>query len=242
MTRTISFAAAAACMLYGCAGGATRTAQAPTIAPVVETAAASAGDDALLSMATSTEEVQQAAAEPAQDLSALPAPPWSDNALSSHEAPEALLRAWRQADNREWCAPLIPRSLGEGEGATARATTQYGGWGVEFDKRGARGIRDNGALCSYCGRSAFGIVGTAMSPVQIVDDMDAEDGPAPTFRDGSSASIETGDLGSAAATITVAGQGCVYQVWSFLGEEHVRQLVQELRRVQLDDNVAQLTE
>jgi hypothetical protein len=76
-----------------------------------------------------------------------------------------------------------------------------------------------------------------MSPAQVADGPLA-DGPEPTYGDGSYAAIEVGDGGTAAATITVPGQGCVYQVWSLLGESHVRELLEALRLVHVHDDLA----
>ena len=161
----------------------------------------------------------------------LPAAPWSERILSEGEVPEQVIQAWRRADNRDWCAPVAPEGLA-GERGRARASTLHGGWAVEFDRRGARGVMRSGQLCERCGRSAFGIAGTARSPAQLVDAESEMDFPTPSFADGSHASIDASDEGVAAATITVPDQGCVYQVWSFLGEEHLRGLVDRLRRVE----------
>jgi hypothetical protein len=158
----------------------------------------------------------------------LPEAPWHADPLADNDVAEPIVRAWQGAENRDWCAPLAPRSLGQGEGARARISELHGGWSVEFDKPGAPGLEPSGSACEDCGRSAFGIAGTALSPEEVTDL--GETRVAPSFRDGSSASFSHGD-GATAATITVRGQDCVYQVWSFLGEEHARALVGELRFV-----------
>jgi hypothetical protein len=184
---------------------------------------------------TATHEASVAAVDPMMpappraELAALPAAPWAAGRLESTSVPDALLTSWRDADNRSWCAPVAPAAI---EGAIARAGSVYGGWSVEFDQAGAPGVRANGAACPRCGRAAFGVVGTAMAPEDAVDP-DAEVAPAPTFNDGSRAEIAAAAARgeAASATIVVAGQGCVYQVWSFLGEEHLRGLVGSLRLV-----------
>lgn len=162
----------------------------------------------------------------AETLAALPAAPWADAQLAVDAAPAALLTAWNDAENREWCAPVIPRGV---TAAPARATTVAGGWALEFDERGARGMRADGRACARCGRASYGVAGTAMSTDELAD-VDTDAMPAPSFDDGSTAQL-TAEDGVAAATITIQGQGCVYQVWSFLGEDHLRSLVDDLRFV-----------
>lgn len=168
------------------------------------------------------------------DPSTLPAAPWADAPLATRQVPRPLMTAWERADNRDWCAPLAPRSFGAGTGARARTSALEGGWAVEFDHRGMPGVGRDGATCESCGRGVFGIAGTGMTPEELVDvDSDAAL-PAASFRDGSHAEVEVSEGEQvAAATITVSGQGCVYQVWSFLGQAHVEELVRELRRVEL---------
>lgn len=162
----------------------------------------------------------------AEALAALPAAPWADGELAIDAAPAALLTAWNDAENREWCAPVVPRGV---TAAPARATTVAGGWALEFDERGARGMRADGRACARCGRASYGVAGTAMSTDELAD-VDTDAMPAPSFDDGSTAQL-TAEDGVAAATITIQGQGCVYQVWSFLGEDHLRTLVDDLRFV-----------
>ena len=158
----------------------------------------------------------------AEQLASLPEAPWSEAPLAVTQAPADLLAAWARAENRDWCAPIAPAALRE---VAARAHRLDGGWGVEFDQAGMPGVDEEGELCAECGRGTFGIAGTAMG----VDDM--MDTPAPSFADGSAADVAPVEGGVAAATIAIRGQGCVYQVWSFLGEEHLESLVGQLRFV-----------
>ena len=137
------------------------------------------------------------------------------------------MNAWTAADNRGWCAPLVP-SGAEG----ARASALDGGWALEFDQRGAPGIGADGDTCRRCGRSAFGIAGTSM-PVDSLNDFETDAAPEPTYADGSATMVTT-EGGVASATISVGGQGCVYQVWSFLGEDHLRGLIEGLRVVAVE--------
>lgn len=166
----------------------------------------------------------------ASSLAALPAAPWAGDEIASADAPASLVSAWASAENSTYCAPLLPANFGV-EGVTARSSELHGGWAVEFDGRGMPGIRENGNTCTRCGRGVFGVAGTGMSPDEMVD-MDAEVA-APSFNDGSTADV-LAEEGVASATITVQGQGCVYQVWSFLGEEHLQGLVNQLRFVTVE--------
>jgi len=167
----------------------------------------------------------------------LPGAPWDQGSLEAYEAPAPLLRAWRRAENRDWCAPMALTDFGGASEASARGVGQSGGWVLEYDQPGAPGIEDDGRFCERCGRGVFGIAGTPMSPAQVADNPLAE-APAPTFRDGSSAHYVSETSGPAAVTITVPGQGCVYQVWSLHGESHLRSLVESLRLVEIQDSVA----
>lgn len=167
------------------------------------------------------------------DPSTLPAAPWTNPPLPAREAPRPILNAWRDADNRDTCAPIAPRSFGAAEGARGRSSHVAGGWVVEFDRPGLPGVDREGNECDDCGRSVFGVAGTSMNPEELLGP-DAESIP-PTFSDGSHAIVEISDGDGesvASATFTVAGQGCVYEVWSFLGPAHLEELVSELRLVE----------
>jgi hypothetical protein len=164
--------------------------------------------------------------------------PWSADPVSSDDAPSELLAAWRGADNREQCAPLAPTSYMEG--ARIRRANYAGGWAVEFDKQGMPGMTRNGRACTDCGRAAYGIAGTAID----VDDEDPMEAEERTLADGSRVRYEVSvdeadaDDGSAVgtvATLKIRGQNCVYQVWSFSGDEHLEGLIEDLRFVEEDD-------
>lgn len=163
----------------------------------------------------------------ADALAALPPAPWSESPVEVLHAPEALLRSWAAAENRGWCAPLASLSAD----GTPRAVDLDGGFGVVFDVPGQRGVDGAGEVCDDCGTGTFGVAGTMMTPAELGDET-----LAPSYRDGSYAEVAA-DGGVASATFTVPGEGCVYQVWSFLGEEHLRTLLGGIRRVALPDDV-----
>ena len=160
-------------------------------------------------------------------LAVLPEAPWAGALVPASSLSETVATALEGAENRSWCAPMVPASAGE----PARAATLAGGWALEFDQRGAPGVRANGNACARCGRAAFGVAGTSMSTDEAVDIDEAA--PLAMFNDGSTQDVIAED-GVASATLTVGGQGCVYQVWSFLGEDHLNSLLEELRFVELE--------
>ncbi len=191
------------------------------------------GTERAVAGATSAEPAAVAAeagsAAPSEDL---PAAPWASEPVEANAVPRALLAAWNGAENREWCAPLAPVSQ---VGTRARASRFDGGWAVEFDKRGMPGVTARGRTCRSCGRGAFGIAGTAV----MVDDEDPTEAEELRWRDGSRVRIEVSEdeegepaeENGVVATIKIHGQDCVYQVWSFSGDEHLQELLHDLRFV-----------
>jgi hypothetical protein len=185
------------------------------------------------SAAVSTPAVSSAstlASAPASEAS-LPDAPWQRERIAQTTVPAELVDAWQRSDNRDWCAPVAPQALA---GSSARRADYEGGWAIEFDREGLPGVARNGQACESCGRGAFGVAGTAVR----VDDEDPTEAEERAFRDGSRVRLETQyDEESAesptanVATIKIAGQDCVYQVWSFVGEDHLEELIQTLRFV-----------
>jgi hypothetical protein len=224
---TLAVLMAANVMWIGCGSQAPASTDAVASAPIAEVlAAVTSGDEA-----TTLPSEPQATGE-----TALPVAPWAEAPLGSAAVPQPILSAWQHAENRAQCAPIAPITLGAGEGARPRVGELEGGWAVEFDRRGMPGVGRDGELCERCGRGVFGIAGTNLIPEDLVTEESEAELPAPSFADGSHLSVEPPAEGEdvAAAVITVRGQGCVYQVWSFLGEEHVRELVGSLRLVDVE--------
>ena len=117
-------------------------------------------------------------------------------------------------------------------GTRARPARFAGGWAVEFDKDGFPGVTRNGHRCEDCGRGAYGIAGTAI----MVDDEDPTEAEEHGFSDGSRVRIETSlseEETSSVATVKIEGQDCVYQIWSHAGDEHLQELVDQLRFVKV---------
>jgi hypothetical protein len=145
------------------------------------------------------------------------AAPWSQPALTASAVPAAYIEEWRKADNRARCAPIAPSSLGAGSGATARRAQFGGGWGVAYDMPELR--------------SAFGVAGTGVAAA----DPSYSDWPHErVWRDGSTAGYgpEGGSGPNQLAYLRIAGQGCLYNVWSRLGREHLEYLLEHMRYIE----------
>jgi hypothetical protein len=149
----------------------------------------------------------------------LPLAPWSAPALDSASIAAPYLEAWRTAENRASCALLAFTESAPGRAgaeATARTARFGGGWGVAWDLPELR--------------SAWGVAGTGTEPGPNTYD----DWPyRREWRDGSSAGYgpEGGTGPKQLAYLEVTGQGCLYNVWSRLGRDHLEGLLEGLRYV-----------
>lgn len=155
----------------------------------------------------------EAPSGPAPDASGdLPPAPWSGARLPPSQVPDVLLREWSRADNASTCAPLAPVEADPGA-AEPRAATFGGGWGVAWD------LPDR--------RSAFGVAGTGTEPGPDTYD---EWPYRLEWRDGSRAGYgPRGEEGRYLAYLRVAGERCLYNVWSSLGRDHLEDLLGSLR-------------
>lgn len=159
-----------------------------------------------------------------------PPPPWNENAIVRGETRNFILQEWAKAENRATCAAIGFASLGEGTGATPRPANFSGGWAVAYDKPGEPGVEANGQFCADCGRGTFGIAGTGVEA--------GTGGPAAArvieWSDGSRASLflQGGTGPGHLAYVTVRGERCLYNVWTYLGMDHLEHLVESLRYVE----------
>ena len=146
--------------------------------------------------------------------SSAPPAPWSNAPLTN--APEVYRTEWRRAENRQTCALLAFADLGEGAGATPRRANFSGGWSVAYDTSGIR--------------SAFGIAGSG----GLASDASYEWPNRIRWSDGSEATYgpEGGTGPNELAYLRVTGEGCLYNVWSRLGRDHLEFLLGQLRRVE----------
>ena len=144
-----------------------------------------------------------------------PPAPWAGGALAASAVPAVYLTEWSAADNRQSCALIAPVAIDRGD-ATPRAATFSGGWAVAYDVPGQR--------------SAFGVAGTGTTVGP--DTYDAWPHRI-DWSDGSSAGYgpEGGTGPNQLAYLEIAGQTCLYNVWSNLGVDHLEWLIGKLRFV-----------
>lgn len=149
----------------------------------------------------------------------LPQAPWVKRVALTQVSP-LYLKQWRQAENRDGCAivALPDNSQAQRAAARARAATFHGGWAVAYDLPNQR--------------SAYGIAGAG---VLVGDGSEVYRWPKQkTWAGGSRAGygLEGGVGPQYLAYVWVAGQDCLYNVWSGLGEAHLLQLLDGLRQVE----------
>jgi hypothetical protein len=151
--------------------------------------------------------------------------------LASGGVPKVLLDEWRKAENRARCAPLWLDDLGVLAGGNVRRTTFAGGWAVAFDQPGLPGRGPGVTSCPKCGRSVAGIAGVGL------DGSEADVARWKLQRETPSGiragyGLEGFTIGPDwLAYVIVPGQSCLYNVWSFLGREHLELLLDHLRVV-----------
>jgi hypothetical protein len=154
--------------------------------------------------------------------SAVPAPaatpaPWSRDSLAAAAVPAAYPAAWRAAENRATCAVVAPAAT-RVPNAQARTAVFSGGWGVAYDAPGER--------------SLFGVAGTGATPGNLYQGWTR----SRAWSDGSRAiwGPEGGRGPNQLAYLRIAGQGCLYNVWSRVGEPHLAFLLDQLRFVRVE--------
>lgn len=168
--------------------------------------------DRWLQSLTGVAVVRERAATPVPERAAAP---WSRDSLTIDEVPAEYARAWKAADNRSSCALIAPANVRVGD-ARPRIAEFAGGWAVAYDTPNVR--------------SAFGVAGTGTT----ADGIGYDDWPnRRQWADGSSAGWgpEGGTGPNQLAYLRIAGQGCLYNVWSRLGGEHLSTLLLQLRFV-----------
>lgn len=158
------------------------------------------------------------APEPDATAPALAPAPWRSAPLALNSVAPVYLEQWQRAANKATCAPIAFANVGSaGQGATPRAATFSGGWAVAYDLPDLR--------------SAFGVAGAGVSAAEPAYD---EWPHHIRWADGSSAGYgpEGGGAGpNQLAYLRIAGQGCLYNVWSRLGVPHLEALLASLRFV-----------
>jgi hypothetical protein len=160
--------------------------------------------------------------------------PWSALPLPQSAVPQHLIEDWARAENQTWCSVLYPADKAVSTYGVSRSADYSGGWAVAWDLPDGPGRDAVDGYCANCGRSAYGVAGAGSTgtvnnlniwPDQLV------------WNDGSRAGYGMEGLeapGSGAPLLSylvVEGQGCLYNVWSFLGEDHLLTVLDSLRFV-----------
>ncbi len=179
------------------------------------------------------------ALESTTTLAVFEAAPWSAAPLGAADVPAVLASEWAAADNRGWCSALFPADPDSlASGATVRARYAGGGWGIAWDLPSGPGrYSDGGEYCPDCGGEAFGIIGVgfAADPADIEiwpEQVDWSDGSVAGYGYEGVTATDEGETPPHLAYVHVSGQGCNYNVWSFLGEDHLLTLMSRLRLVE----------
>ncbi|GBD84025.1 hypothetical protein BMS3Abin02_00411 [bacterium BMS3Abin02] len=158
--------------------------------------------------------------------------PWAAPSLT--DVPDVLAAQWEAAANREWCSALFPSNPGDLGDGVIRSADFTDGWAVAWDLPSGSGRSAGGEYCTDCGRGAYGIAGTGLRAVGNETDVFAD---RFLYDDGSKLAIGFEDGATTAvgaplpAELLVTGEGCLYQVWSFLGTDHLEALLAQLRFV-----------
>ena len=143
--------------------------------------------------------------------------PWRAAPLARAEVPAVYVQQWNKAENRDTCALIAFRAVGdEGAGATSRAANFSGGWAVAYDLPNVR--------------SAFGIAGAGVK----AGDPSYDKWPyAYEWGEGSKVEYgpEGGDGPNQLAYLQIQGQECLYNVWSRVSRAHLEALLREIRFV-----------
>lgn len=166
----------------------------------------------------------------------LPAAPWAAPKLRADQVPAVLLQQWRAGGSRADCAALAPSDLGAAAtGTPRRADFGPDAWAVAWDVPGAPGVQPSGQPCPSCGRGTVVVAGTTVR--EPIPGGLPSAAPLPNTRrwaDGSAAQYgPTGGTGPGFLTqLRVAGQACLYNVTSYLSQEHLERLLESLRFVE----------
>lgn len=198
---------------------------APTTSTAVPTAPTTATTDTVTTTTLASQ--VEPAVEPA---------PWVDPSLTLSDVEQVLADQWNSAANRRWCSALFPADVGVIDaGGRIRSANFSGGWAIAWDRDAGPGREPTGEYCPDCGRGAFGIAGAGL---RASGDEASRAPNTLVWADGSTGGFgpeggpDAPDGAPILMTLLINGEGCVYNVWSFLGEEHLLSLTRELRFVE----------
>ncbi|PPK93784.1 hypothetical protein CLV92_10960 [Kineococcus xinjiangensis] len=169
----------------------------------------------------------------------LPAP-WSAAPLAASEVPALALEAWAEApaESQATCPLLLPAGTAGAPPGEPRRPDFSGEWAVTWDVPGTPGRFGDSSESPTAGRSTYGVAGVPFTEAEVAESL-----PQWPFQqewsDGSRAGYgpEGGDpeTTSTLAYLQVSEHpGCLYNVWSHLGQEHLEALLESLRYVRTD--------
>lgn len=156
---------------------------------------------------------------PSGEADTRPPAPWTGIPVAESAVPAVARTAWSRAENRESCALIVPGApIPGGERAAPREANFAGGWAIAYDLPDLR--------------NAFGVAGTGTDASG--DGVYDEWPHAREWADGSRAGYgpEGGTGPNQLAYLRITGQGCLYNVWSRVGVEHLESLLESLRFVE----------
>jgi hypothetical protein len=225
----------------------TETANQPGQPATTEAPAPTDGGSAAAAAEQQREEPGPATPPPPSSLTIDPTPPWSAAPLTAAEA-AAAVEAWNGDPYARECPALAPDDLGEGAGATPRVTDRGlpGSWWVEYDLPGAPGEADIQLPSADAGRATFFISATIGEPGYEFPVTEESINSWPNvhhWSDGSSVGWGVAGRGALQETnpdwptewlayMELEGSRCMYQVGSYLSEEHLVFLLGHLRFVE----------
>lgn len=138
--------------------------------------------------------------------------------LKSSQVPAVYIREWRKAQNRKHCAPLALTGLNH-DGVTPRRASFSGGWGIAYDLPGQR---------SVYGVAGAGVDAEPFTPGVFPFEKNWSDGSKAYY------GLEGGTGPGYLAYLKVAGQRCLYNVWSKQGKEHLEDMLDHLKLVRVN--------
>jgi hypothetical protein len=205
----------------------------------IDTELATPGTSTTIAPIAPLDTVASTTAPPATTLPATTAPiaqdtaPWGGPPIAADVVPEILAEQWERSEVKGFCSALYPSGTLP-EDAAIRSANWSGGWAVAWDLPAGPGRFADGNYCADCGRGVFGLAGSHRADG---DETEIWAGQM-SWADGSKAGFGYEGLGDGSAGephlmyLLAQGEGCLYNVWSFLGEDHLLGLVAGLRFVE----------
>ena len=159
---------------------------------------------------------------PAAAVHAAEPAPWNAHpALKRSEVSKVYRQQWLRAPSRRQCGllALATRDPAHYPDAKSRKANFSGGWGVAYDLVSQRGM--------YF-RSAYGVANAGTSSDKVMPW-----GEKMRYRDGSLVSYgrEGGNPAGKWLAYLYLPNGCFYNIWSGIGEDHLLEMIQGLRKV-----------